>query len=206
MRNIIFMIIILWGLTGCGKIEMQEEDIKAAIGIECGAISGKGVIYEDTDEYLIILTAAHVLELQKEGQPVRVAFSKDKIVQGIEIIISETSDIAFVKLSKSSLEEAGITNWKKVTVDKDKFDAMKSGDNVFLEGGREASLKENWIYVEDFSQYMMLVKGEGTPGMSGGGLYDEAGNLVGILCGVNEEGETAAVPLSIIMAEYAQYY
>ena len=64
----------------------------------------------------------------------------------------------------------------------------------------------SWIYAEDFSQYMMLVDGESFPGMSGGGVFDEDGNFLGILCGVNDAGESAAVPLSIILAEYMQVY
>ena len=37
--------------------------------------------------------------------------------------------------------------------------------------------------------------------MSGGGLFDLQGHFLGILCGTDEEGEVAVVPLSILEAE-----
>ena len=48
---------------------------------------------------------------------------------------------------------------------------------------------------------MMWVRAEGKPGMSGGGLFDRQGRLLGILSGENGQGEVAAVPLSLILAQ-----
>ena len=39
-----------------------------------------------------------------------------------------------------------------------------------------------------------------TPGMSGGGLFDAEGRLLGIICGVAEDGEVAVAPVTTILA------
>ena len=99
------------------------------------------------------------------------------------------------------------------SVDKEVFDQLTGGATVLFQSAMEemgapqqGSVLENWIYVEDFQQYMMLLQGEIHPGMSGGGVFDQNENFLGILCGANEEGEIAAIPLSIIQAEYAGAY
>ncbi len=64
-----------------------------------------------------------------------------------------------------------------------------------------ATVTEPWIYMEDFGQNMMLGKGSAHSGMSGGGVYDGQGHFIGLLCGGNEEGDLAILPLNIILAQ-----
>ncbi len=59
----------------------------------------------------------------------------------------------------------------------------------------EGIVLEPMVIIEDYGQYMILAQCEGKPGMSGGGLFDERGYLLGVLSGVNENGQVAAVPL-----------
>ena len=77
---------------------------------------------------------------------------------------------------------------------------MGSRDGVAAEA-YEGVLLDHWIYVEDYGCHMMWVRAEGKPGMSGGGLFDRQGLLLGILSGENGQGEVAAVPLSLILAQ-----
>ena len=44
---------------------------------------------------------------------------------------------------------------------------------------------------------MILAKVNGKPGMSGGGLFDKEGNLLGIISGGNDDGELAVIPMSL---------
>jgi S1-C subfamily serine protease len=53
--------------------------------------------------------------------------------------------------------------------------------------------------MEDYGQYMIWADAEVRPGMSGGGLLDQEGRLIGILSGGSQDGELAAVPLSLIL-------
>ena len=82
-------------------------------------------------------------------------------------------------------------------------------EDVWMYGGDTsgqpvyAFVVEPWIYVEDFTQYMLLLQGLPEPGMSGGGAFTEDGVFLGILCGADEEGKVAVVPYSIIESERA---
>ena len=53
---------------------------------------------------------------------------------------------------------------------------------------------------------MMLARGEALQGMSGGGVFDQRGHFIGILCGGNADGELAVLPLSIIEARYLERF
>ena len=49
---------------------------------------------------------------------------------------------------------------------------------------------------------MMLATTYAEPGMSGGGVFDEQGRLIGILSGADEQGNLAIVPLAFILREF----
>jgi S1-C subfamily serine protease len=56
--------------------------------------------------------------------------------------------------------------------------------------------------MEDYGQYMIWADVQIHAGMSGGGLFDSEGYLVGILSGGSDDGQTAAVPYSLILSEF----
>lgn len=216
-----------------GKQEMQKEDkenleewkegtnlqqkaLQYVVKVQLGASMGSGVLYEKTEEQLVIVTASHVLK-QEKGQA-QVTFYDGLTVESDSYYISDSSDLAFINVPLASLTNQQIEKYVPACVDKEAFDNLQGGSEVIFQSAmteEEAFEKvnessgivlENWIYVEDFQQYMMLLKGVIYPGMSGGGVFNPEYNLVGIICGANEEGEVAAVPLSIIQAEYAGAY
>ena len=63
----------------------------------------------------------------------------------------------------------------------------------------EGIILEPWIYVEDFQCDMLLMKLDAEPGMSGGGVFTEQGYFLGILCGIDEDGEAAVLPAQMIL-------
>lgn len=63
----------------------------------------------------------------------------------------------------------------------------------------EGIILEPWIYVEDFQCDMLLLKLDAEPGMSGGGVFTEQGYFLGILCGIDEDGEAAVLPAQMIL-------
>lgn len=185
-----------------------EEEMQPVVQLSAEGLEGSGIIWKQTQEQLVVVTAAHVVEGIKE--PVKVKLGETFEVEGDSVFISETSDLAFVSIDVTSSMAEQMEAWGAVSTDKEGFDKMQAGAEVIFKGASSTEqsgvLKEAWIYVEDFSQYMMLLEGEIQPGMSGGAVFDENGALVGMLCGANEKGEVAAVPLSIIMSEYALFY
>lgn len=202
-RNLLVLIgITLFAtmLSGCGSASV--EALSPIVRISAGEIAGSGVIYEKKEDYLVIVTAGHVL--QSATDSVEVIFEDGSVTESSFYVISNSSDVAFIRVETDK-------QYSAVSIDKEAFDSLSAGEKLIMQGSNSDGEMEEisgtliypWIFAEDFNQYMMLIRGEILPGMSGGAVFDEAGCFVGILCGTNEElREVAAVPLSIIMAEY----
>lgn len=187
---------------------LQEQASGMMVQIEAGGLLGSGVIYEADDEMLYIATAGHVLA-QAKGT-VLITFADGFLVESTEYEVMEREDLAFIAIPLEKIPETSLKQYYKVNMDKDCFDSMKPGDGVIVMGSKsavageayEGELLENWIYVEDFKQYMMLARAELVQGMSGGGLFDAKGHFMGLLCGENEDGEVAVLPLSVLHAAF----
>ncbi len=193
-------------LAGCaGKGQTAPESI---VGVEAGGFKGSGVLYDMDEDGMVILTAAHVVESAEDG--VEVFFGEQTQVEGVIYAVSEHSDVAFIQVPSQALPPKKRAEFIPVKVDKQAFDGIQAEDAVKMLGAggaaREGVMLEPWIYVEDFSQYMMLIQGQADGGMSGGGVFDGNGCFLGIVCGANDAGEVAVLPLSIITAEYEEKF
>lgn len=247
MIGFVLVLAAAWCICGCGANKTKVADLSPMVRIDLGSSTASGVIYERTEEELVIVTAGHVLQghvSMSAGQSVTKGFSVpeessvlgessgtaetsvieshvgvkiifgDTVMMASEMFVSENSETAFITIPIATIPKEILEKCQAAPRDQQLFDQLKEEDRVVMKGfSADGELLEisgtliySWIYAEDFAQYMMLVDGESFPGMSGGGVFDEAGNLVGILCGVNDAGESAAVPLSIILAEYMQAY
>ncbi len=186
---------------------LQRTSAGAMVKIVAQELSGSGVIYRICEDKLVVVTAGHILE-QARGE-VWLTFFDDFVVESLEYVVSGNADLAFVKVEIEEIPQEHLQKYYCVNTDKESFDALKGGDGIIAMGSKseaagdayEGRLVESWIYVEDFAQYMMLARVEVYPGMSGGGLFDMQGHFLGILCGTDEDGETAVVPLNVLEAE-----
>lgn len=222
---LIFIMIGVMVFSGCaGKIEPEnkEQSRKAAVQVAAGALWGNGVIYEAGEDELVIVTAGHVLA--QAGESVRVVFYDGVEVEVTDYVLTEGADCGFLIVSYALLPAEAGGRYKAVEKNRDRFDSLQSGEEVYFVSiseadpdddvrkelaenkeqmeERRAILTENWIYVEDFAQYMMLLQGRADSGMSGSGVFDEEGCFLGILCGGNENEELAVLPYSVIDALY----
>lgn len=193
------------GAAGCGG---REQEYSSIVQVYAGEAAGSGVIYSSMKDYLIIVTAGH---LQKsEETDIVIGFGENDLVKGELLYLSSSADVAFIGVRRDSAVEELLKAYTPAASDKESFDCLRTGDKLWLSGGilnKEGSavLKKAWIYMEDFGQYMMLLSGDASPGMSGGGVFDEQKHFVGIICGSNEENEVAVLPLHIIEAEYLNW-
>ncbi len=177
--------------------------------------SGNGVVLEINEKEICIVTAGHVLDRVAEDKQVVVGFRDPENWTHdaeFEIVCDryETvrdADLAFLFLTRVDLEKEKLQPQTVPVAGKQDYDGLKTGDTVraigWDEGQKvvyEGELQDNWIFVEDFSQYMMLAECVMRPGMSGCGLYNAQDQLIGIACGGNEAGQLAAVPLHVVQA------
>lgn len=177
--------------------------------IETPYLSGQGVLYSCKGESAYILTAGHMMLGMNIGAECDVTFGASGDTKKATLMyLSESADIAILQAAKDDFKGA-----KPAAFEVSRYDALKEGDTVrFLcyEEGTDVSVTEGtvtdtWIYLDDFGINMMLVEAETHSGMSGCGVYDAEGYLVGILCGSSEDGTEAAIlPLSIIRSEIMQ--
>ena len=194
-------------LAGCGNSE--PEKVTPMVQIKTEQAVGSGIVYEQRGDSLIIITAAHVL--QGASDAVEIIFADGYSVESHSYTLSQTSDVAFITIFLEEIPEKHLQKYDPVRLDKKHFDALTEGEKVTVQGFSadeqlltlDGTILYPWIYAEDFKQYMMLIRGEVLPGMSGGGVFDSEENFIGIICGVSEEREIATVPLSIIIAEYS---
>lgn len=186
---------------------LQKAGASMMVQVRAEDRLGSGVIYGVSEEELIILTAGHVIA-DAEGF-VSVSFIDGYTIDCDNIIKSERADFAVLRLKQEDLPAENRTHYLYARVDKKQMDGAKAGDGCIVFGCRtgvaaeayEGVILDNWIYMEDYGQYMLWVKAPGKAGMSGGGLFNQKGYLLGILSGISEEDELAVVPLSLVMAE-----
>lgn len=189
---------------------LQQKGSGMMVQIGAGSQLGSGVIYGTKEGEILILTAAHVLE--DAGTSVRVTFSDGFSVACETFFCFELADAGLIRVDGTGIPEENLTHYLRACVDKESFDAVKPGAGCIAMGSRtgvaaeayEGTVLDSWIYMDDYTQYMMWVRAPGKAGMSGGGLFDSQGHFLGILSGENGDGELAVVPLSLILAELEQ--
>ena len=194
--------------------ELQVRCSGMMVRITAGNLVGSGVILQDDGLDILIATAGHVLD-RAEGI-VEIEFRDGFRVQTGEYQLAAEADLAILRVPRNSLleetENGSLRDhgeeYLRCAVDQDAYDGVSVGDVVIAMGSYTGvaedayagTMAEDYVYVQDFGAYMMLAQTPVKPGMSGGGLFDEQGNLLGILCGVSEDGEVAAAPLIALLA------
>ncbi|MCI9465080.1 MAG: trypsin-like peptidase domain-containing protein [Lachnospiraceae bacterium] len=210
------------GLIWLGALETavsEEKDCEKAYGNVKGSvvllhmedIYGSGVIWDLTPDYVIIASSRHVLEYWEETSGY-VRFSQGYFTPGKILYISQEYDVAFLAVDNTEFTYRQLEEMRYVHRDISLYQTLQAGDEMFSVGADventevplyyKGSIADAWMYIEDFGEYMIYGYGQAEPGMSGGGVFDAKGNLIGLLTGATPDGETAALPLPVIMEAY----
>lgn len=186
---------------------LQETCGGVMVRLTAGKYVGSGIIYSEEENFLVIVTAAHVLADAADG--VQIVFVDGWETKAEEFSVSELADLAVVRVPMAEIPRERLEEYLRANVDKSDYERLQAGDGCIVMGSRsgvaedayEGIVLEPWIYMEDYEQYMIWASAPGKPGMSGGGLFDRRGRLLGILSGRSEDGEWAVVPLAMLLAE-----
>lgn len=184
---------------------------KSMVLIDTGELSGSGLIWE-FDQDMVIVTAGHVLADVSES--IYVTLSDGYTITADLYWNCANSDLAFLKIEGERIPKLHVEHYRVVPHSAEDFNKAKQGEQVYAIGYRgladalvsRGTLEDKWVYVEDFEQFMVLVRADIEQGMSGGGLFDEAGSCIGITCGTDESGRTVAVPSQVVDAEIISLY
>lgn len=218
MKNqirILMIVLLCTMLVGCGGAESAEtvkemEPGRSVVRVETSQANGSAILLEATnDGEVLLLTARHVLDGLKEGELPEVIFEDGERIACQSFVRSTQADAAVLTLvdekkAKELKEEDVFLHW-----DASHYDALAEGAYCIAIGGGNAdgrkvstgTILDGWIYMEDYSQYMIWAECQISAGMSGGGLFDADGYFLGILSGGSEDGQLAAVPYTLLLAE-----
>lgn len=184
--------------------DMQQYLQRVTVRFQGAQYVGSGVVWSVEEDVLVIATAAHVIT---DNSPVFVQFEQGEPLETQLRKVSDQVDLAFVEIPLLELDNRGI-GWQVAKQEKDVCDRLEPGQPLWIMGSVEeaadrvyaGSVIQPWIYLEDFGNYMLLGHAYAVPGVSGGGVFTQDGILVGILCGGNDDDQTAVLPWSVMVA------
>lgn len=214
MLALMFTVLAASGCTGvhdenlisAGEERLLEEMKPCAVQIKTADFHGSGVIFDETDDFITVVTSGHLAG----GDDIKVVFlDENQIGIDKENIVFSEYDLAFLKVPKKDLEDSTERNCRSVSYDEKLYSKLKPGDELFMVGSSDypagnlcyGTIGNKNIYVNEFDTEMIWIYGEVVPGMSGSGVFDPDGNLIGIICGGNDEKEAVALPLGKILSE-----
>lgn len=194
---------------------LQEDEGEAfsnvlysCVRIQGEGYYGSGTIYRITDEQVIIVTNRHVLQYFKQGS--YVTFFDGKEVEGDTLFISDDYDLGFLVIDKARLGEEAIA-YRQAAYSEEKYRKLKKNDCFFMvdmatDAGNpqkySGEVMNPYRYLEDYGKEMFYGDAYAKEGMSGCGIFDGYGNYLALLSGGTQHNEIAAVPLTVIEAEY----
>ncbi len=191
------------------EVSLVQVQVEDASGDMCKS-AGTGVVYCVSDTGIWIATAAHVVEGKSETDVITMTVAGETVPCNTWEKALQ-ADLVFLFWEYEDVTQDAMLKFVPIRTDKESYDALAQESGVEVCGYHEnelmkyqGALTESWIYVEDFAQYMMLAECEVYPGMSGGGLYDDAGNFIGMVCGGNDKGELVAVPWHVMQARFEE--
>ncbi len=139
--------------------------------------------------------------------------------------LSAEYDVGFVRVPLSELSDAQLCTLRSARIDTEAYAGVRSGTTIFcvhsldeirrgpdddaviMDGKGTGIADQSYVgvvsdpdaYIEDLGQNMMYSMCYAEPGMSGSGMYDGYGNLIGMVTGGTEQNEMISVPLSDIL-------
>lgn len=199
---------------------LREEDVEAAcenvkgsvVRVDMGNAYGSGVIFRLTEDGVIIATNRHVLDYWREEVGV-IWFPQGFYANAQVLGSAQDCDVGFLKVENSELGIETLLTLRNVTVDEMVCQTLSAGDEAFCLGADEAAeetvyqeavVAETERYIDTFGGEMLYLHGFAKEGMSGGGIFDGYGHLIGLLAGGTWKNEVAGVPADQVLSAYRE--
>lgn len=187
------------------------ENVKnSVVLLDMGTAYGSGVIYRMTADAVIIATNRHVLEYWDDTAGV-VRFPQGYFVDAAVLGNASESDVGFLRVENGDLGYETLMTLRSVCPDEAPFDDGEGQIEGFCVGAdhrkqepvfHEAVLEREERYIELFQSDMLYGHGFAREGMSGGGIFDSRGRLLGLLAGGTYQNEIAGVSVGRVAAAY----
>ncbi len=191
--------------TGGGQFPF--ESIRGCcVRVQADGHHGSGIIYQLTEDEIVIATNRHVLQYWNEDS--YVTFFNGAVGSGRAIALSEKADVGFISVYTSFLTEEEREGLVRADKEKElpgagtKIYMVDMASDVWNPVIYEGEVLESERYLEDFGMEMLYGEAASKPGMSGTGVFDAKGRFLGMLTGGTDANEIAAVPAAVLEEEY----
>ncbi len=223
MLAVICMCLYMFAGRGAYNYKAKHDLLRAGtsaedalVWIKTDVVYGSGIIWELSKHRVLVMTNVHVADTFDDSSKVifRDGFEKT----GGRVWLCTLHDVAFIGIDTDAFSAKELKTLRCVSVDEESYQSHGPGDKVTLIGSEQGpgdvcydgEIIDMYFFIPLFEDYMMYCTGQALNGMSGGGTFDENGNLVGLISGGNDEGteeitETVSVPLISIMEAYREY-
>lgn len=206
------------GMLTCPVLEDADaaaayENVKnSVVRLDMGTAYGSGVILYLTADAVIIATNRHVLEYWDETSGV-VWFPQGCFVDAAALGSASESDVGFLRVDNGELGVDTLMTLRSVCMEEasaEDGDAQIEGFCVGADREKEepvfheALLEKEERYIALFQEDMLYGHGFAREGMSGGGIFDCHGRLLGLLAGGTHQNEIAGVPTDRVIAAYRE--
>lgn len=204
------------GLLECPVLETADcekayENIKSCI-VRIGMKNayGSGILWKLTADKVIIATNRHVLDYWRDEESY-VLFPQGYYMEAGVLGVSEEFDVGFLSVGNGQFTYPELESLRSVSAENAVYEQLERGDDMFCAGaGPEtgellfyrAEMEDTHRYIADFDAYMLYGYGFARTGMSGGGIFDGYGHLIGMVTGGTMQNEVAGVPLPDLVKAY----
>jgi len=191
--------------TGSGQFPFENIQ-GCCVRVQTDGHHGSGIIYQMTEDEIVIATNRHVLQYWNEDS--YVTFFNGAVGNGRAIALSEKTDLGFISVYTSFLTEEEREGLVKADQKKElpgagtKIYMVDMASDVWNPVIYEGEVLESKRYLEDFGMEMLYGEAASKPGMSGTGVFDAKGCFLGMLTGGTDANEIAAVPAAVLEEEY----
>jgi len=192
-----------------GEITESVNPEDAVTSLSVNGVDGSCVILYAEENRYVLATASHVAPKKTgtvffAGQEVTVTDYRKAPDYDLAFLIVEQIDAA------ENVNAEVFAGLCPAQIDTKAYEESKEQDEILVCGvvagekvSQKGTLQSNWIYIEDFGYHMLWAEAENVKGgMSGGGVFDGKGRLLGLLLGSDGKGQIVALPLSIIAGEW----
>jgi len=174
--------------------------------------TGRGIIVNETDEYIDIITAKHLVEYVSDEAGLIVETSDKKEIPAELVYNFKNSDSAVIRINKSDSDAFIPHPIISDYLGEDEYNAITPGTTVYYLDGiydddfcvSEGIWSDGGSYIVDFGIIAGVFNGTVRPGMSGEGVYTEDGEWIGMIIAASDE-EGALIPAHEIMKNYDIY-
>ena len=174
--------------------------------------TGRGIIVNETDEYIDIVTAKHLVEGVNDESGLIVETSDKKEIPAELIYNFKNSDSAVIRIKKSDSDAFIPHPIISRYLSEEEYSAITPGTTVYYLYGiydddfsiSEGIWSDGGVFIVDYKIIAGLFNGYVIPGMSGEGVYTQDGAWVGMIIAASEK-EGAIIPAYEIMKNYDIY-